>query len=73
MSKVYVVKHDVSDVESVVVYVTTDKSKAEEIVETFISVDTEFVNGDIENVVTELCRIEEYPMDVIIPEYDEVN
>lgn len=73
MSKVYVVKHDVSDVESMVVYVTTDKSKAEEIVETFISVDTEFVNGDIENVVTELCRIEEYPMDVIIPEYDEVN
>jgi hypothetical protein len=73
MNKVYMVKHDVSDVESVVVYVTMDKSKAEEIVETFISVDTEWVDDVIENVVTELCRIEEYPMDVIIPEYDEVN
>lgn len=70
MTMVYVVKHDVSDVESVVVYVTTDKSKAEEIVETFISVDTEWVDDVIENVVTELCRIEEYPMDVIIPDLD---
>ena len=52
---------------------TTDKSKAEEIVETFISVDTEFVGDNIESVVKELCWIEEYPMDTIIPDIDEVN
>ena len=41
-----------------VVYVTTDKSKAEEVVETFVK---------------ELCWIEEYPLDTIIPDIDEVN
>ena len=59
MSKVYVVKYE-RELDNVddVVYVTTDKSKAEEIVETFVK---------------ELCWIEEYPLDVIIPDIDEVN
>ena len=59
MSKVYVVKYE-RELDNVddVVYVTTDKSKAEEIVET---------------VVKELCWIEEYPLDTIIPDIDEVN
>jgi len=74
MSKMYVVKYE-REIDNVdeVVYVTTDKSKAEEIVETFISVDTEFVGDSIETVVKELCWIEEYPMDTIIPDIDEVN
>lgn len=74
MSKVYVVKYE-RELDNVddVVYVTTDKSKAEEIVETFISVDTEFVGDVVETVVKELCWIEEYPLDVIIPNIDEVN
>ena len=74
MSKVYVVKYE-RELDNVddVVYVTTDKSKAEEIVETFISVDTEFVGDVVETVVKDLCWIEEYPLDVIIPDIDEVN
>jgi len=59
MSKVYVVKYE-RELDNVddVVYVTTDKSKAEEVVETFVK---------------ELCWIEEYPLDTIIPDIDEVN
>ncbi len=74
MSKVYVVKYE-RELDNVddVVYVTTDKSKAEEIVETFISVDTEFVGDVVETIVKDLCWIEEYPLDVIIPDIDEVN
>lgn len=74
MSKVYVVKYE-RELDNVddVVYVTTDKSKAEEIVETFISVDTEFVGDVVETIVKDLCWIEEYPLDVIIPNIDEVN
>jgi hypothetical protein len=74
MNKVYVVKYE-RELDNVddVVYVTTNKSKAEEIVETFISVDTEFVGDNIETVVKELCWIEEYPLDTIIPDIDEVN
>jgi len=81
MSKVYVVKYE-RELDNVddVVYVTTDKSKAEEIVETFISVDTEivYVTNDkgkaeevVETFVKELCWIEEYPLDVIIPNIDD--
>jgi DNA-binding transcriptional regulator WhiA len=74
MSKVYVVKYE-RELDNVddVVYVTTDKSKAEEIVETFISVDMEFVGDVVETIVKDLCWIEEYPLDVIIPDIDEVN
>ena len=63
MSKVYVVKYE-REIDNVdeVVCVTTDKSKAEEIVETFIAVDTEFVGDNIETVVKELCWIEEHPI-----------
>ena len=68
---VYIVKYE-RELDNVddIVYITTNKSKAEEIVETFISVETEFVGDDIETVVRELCWIEEYPMDVIIPDID---
>ena len=59
MNKVYVVKYE-RELDNVddVVYVTTNKSKAEEVVETFVK---------------ELCWIEEYPLDTIIPDIDEVN
>lgn len=69
--KVYIVKYE-RELDNVddIVYITTDKSKAEEIVETFISVDTEFVGDNIETTVRELCWIEEYPMNVIIPDID---
>jgi len=68
---VYIVKYE-RELDNVddIVYITTNKSKAEEIVETFISVETEFVGDNIETVVRELCWIEEYPMDVIIPDID---
>ena len=83
MSKVYVVKYE-RELDNVddVVYVTTDKSKAEEIVETFISVDTEivYVTNDkgkaeevVETFVKELCWIEEYPLDTIIPDIDDFD
>lgn len=69
--KVYIVKYE-RELDNVddIVYITTNKSKAEEIVETFIAVDTEFVGDNIETTVRELCWIEEYPMDVIIPDID---